>query len=401
VPISLSELKPVRTLLFGFLLALGVLVFAGSANAERPGWYANPSLAGPARVGATLEGNVGGLKCEPDCLGTAYEWLSCTGPGNAGADRPTGGLPFDGQPAPGCEVRVAFPGSLTYVVRPEDANRHIQLHIVAENNDCGDRRNDGSQECRRSQGHAYTNTVGPIAAAAPAAPAAPPQPAAVVPLFTAMPSISGQPVLGQTLTASNGTVTGTQPITFRYQWFRCSSALRGCQAIEGATQATYRIVEADLGARITVTVTATNAGGGRAATARLTARVRAAGTEPSTAPGTAAGVVRVQDLAPSERLTVDSVTAPRSVRPGGTAVLRVRVEDRRGFLVQGALVDVLGKPGEVRAAAARRTGARGVAVLRIRIDAATNAQSIVLAVIASKPQDTDPGVKVVTLRVQR
>ena len=390
--------------MLGFLLTLVVLVFAGSANAERPGWYANPSLAGPAQVGATLEGNAGGLKCEPNCLGTSYEWLSCTGPGNAGADRPTGGLPFDGQPAPGCEIRVPFPGSLTYVVRPDDAGRHIQLHIVAENQDCGAVRNDGSQECANSRGHAYTNTVGPIAgsaAAPPAAPAAPAQPAAALPLFTAMPAISGQPVLGQTLTASNGTVTGTEPITYRYQWFRCSSALRGCQAIEGATQAAYKLVEADVGARITVTVTATNRGGGRAATARLTARVRPAGGQPTSAPGSRAGVVRVQDLAPAERLTVDSVAAPRSVRAGSTVVLRVRVEDRRGFLVQGANVEVLGRPGEVDSATARRTGANGIAALRVRVASPTNARSIILAVVASKPQDTDPAVKVVALRVQR
>jgi hypothetical protein len=401
VPTSLFELKGGRALALGFLLALVVLVFAGSARAERPGWYANPSLAGPAQVGATLQGNVGGLKCEPNCLGTAYEWLSCTGPGNAGADRPTGGLPFDGNPAPGCVVRVPFPGSLSYVVRPDDAGRHIQLHIVADNVDCGDiNHSTGTQECRNSRGNAYTNTVGPIAGA-PAAPAAPPQPAAVVPLFTTMPAITGQPVLGQTLTASNGTVTGTEPIAYTYQWFRCSAALRGCQAIQGATQATYRLVEADLGARITVTVTATNRGGGRAATAKLTSHVRRAGAQPASAPGSRAGVVKVQDLAASERLTVDSVTAPASVRAGGTVVLRVRVEDRRGFLVQGAIVEVLGRPGEVETAAAKRTGANGVAVLRVKVAALTNAQSVILAVVASKPQDTAPAVKVVALRVQR
>jgi hypothetical protein len=397
----LSELKSGRMLVLGAFVALVVFAFPGSARAERPGWYANPSLAGEPRVGATLTLNQGGIKCD-NCLGTAVQWYACTGPGNAGADRPTGGLPFDAVQAPGCEVRVPFPGSNNYTVQQADVNKHIQAEIVAENHDCGEvNHSTGTQECRNSRGHAYSNTVGPIAAAAPAAPAAPPAPAAVVPLFTAQPSISGQPALGQTLTANNGTVTGTQPINFRYQWFRCSSALRGCQAIEGATQARYTVVEADVGARITVTVTATNAGGGRAATAPLTAAVRRAGSAPATAaPAGAARVVRAQDLAASERLTLDRVTAPATVRAGATAVVRVRVTDRRGFLVRGAIIDVLGRPGEVEPAAATRTGARGTAAVRVRIGALSSARSILIAVVASKPQDTAPAVKAVTLRVQ-
>jgi hypothetical protein len=401
VPTSLFGPNKGRVLTVGLLGLAATLLFAAPANAERPGWYANPSLSGEARVGATLSVNQGGIKCD-NCLGTALEWSACTGPGNAGADRPTGGLPFDGNPAPGCQVRVPFPGTPTYTPGPNDAGLHIQAHIVADNNDCGERRSDGSQECRMSRGHAYTQTIGPIAGSpAPTAPvAAPQQPAAALPLFTAAPAITGTPVLGQTLTATPGTVTGTAPIAYSYQWLRCSTALRGCQAIQGATGTTYTVERADVGARITVTVTASNRAGGRAATARLTTHVRAAAGAGTTGPTRpAGGVVRVADLAPAERLTVDNVAAPRTIRPAGSAVLRVRVASPRG-LVAGAGVEVFGRPGEVASATARKTGANGVAVIRVRAAALPAGREIVLVVVASKPNDDSPAVKLVRLRVQ-
>jgi hypothetical protein len=56
------------------------------------------------------------------------------------------------------------------------------------------------------------------------------------------PTISGTPKVGQTLTASPGTWTGTEPITFTYQWFRCFG---GCAQIPGATGQTYTLTRAD------------------------------------------------------------------------------------------------------------------------------------------------------------
>ena len=404
VPTSFFGPSQGRAFVVGLLGLAATLLFAAPANAERPGWYSNPSLSGEARVGATLSVNQGGIKCD-NCLGTALEWTACTGPGAAGADRPTGGLPFDGNPAPGCVVRVPFPGTPTYTPGPSDVGLHIQAHIVADNSDCGEvNQSTGTQECRQSRGHAYTQTIGPIAGgapAAPAAPAAPQQPAAALPLFTAAPAITGSPVLGQTLTATPGTVTGTAPIAYSYQWFRCSTALKGCQPIQGATATTYTVERADLGARITVTVTASNAGGRRAATARLTTHVRPAAGAGTASPAKPAGaVVKVADLAPTERLTVDNVAAPRTIRPGGSAVLRVRVANPRGVLVHGAAVDVFGRPGELASATARKTGANGVAVIRVRAGTVVGSREIVLVVVASKPNDESPAVKLVRLRVQ-
>ena len=80
----------------------------------------------------------------------------------------------------------------------------------------------------------------------------------VAPANTALPVISGTTIVGQTLTTSNGTWTGSP--TFTYQW------LRGGSNISGATASSYLLVTADLSATITATVTATNAGGSTGAT---------------------------------------------------------------------------------------------------------------------------------------
>ncbi|MEV7769137.1 hypothetical protein AB0O24_14580, partial [Microbacterium sp. NPDC086615] len=67
------------------------------------------------------------------------------------------------------------------------------------------------------------------------------------------PTITGKAAIGSTLTGATGTWTPT-PGTFAYQW------KRGGAAISGATATTYRVVAADAGASITLTVTASAPG---------------------------------------------------------------------------------------------------------------------------------------------
>lgn len=75
------------------------------------------------------------------------------------------------------------------------------------------------------------------------------------PVNAALPTVAGSPVSGQTLTATTGTWSGATPITYAYQWRRDSAD------ISGATAATYGLGVADIGATITVRVTATNSAG--------------------------------------------------------------------------------------------------------------------------------------------
>ena len=86
--------------------------------------------------------------------------------------------------------------------------------------------------------------------------------------------ISGSAQVGNTLTVSNGTWTGTNPITYVYEWQRCDSAGANCVAISGATSSTYTLVAADVGFRIRSRVTATNSRGSTPADSAATAVVR-------------------------------------------------------------------------------------------------------------------------------
>ncbi len=79
------------------------------------------------------------------------------------------------------------------------------------------------------------------------------------PTNTALPAITGTPHVGQLLSCSQGTWTGS-PSGYTYLW------KRGGSAISGATSSTYTLGNADAGNEITCTVTATNTGGPASAT---------------------------------------------------------------------------------------------------------------------------------------
>lgn len=93
--------------------------------------------------------------------------------------------------------------------------------------------------------------------------------APAAPANTVLPTISGTPKVGVTLTSTNGTWTGKETPTFTRQW------KKGGVAIPGATATTYIPVVGDIGATITVTVTATNWKGAASATSAATAAVAA------------------------------------------------------------------------------------------------------------------------------
>lgn len=113
----------------------------------------------------------------------------------------------------------------------------------------------------------------------------------LAPRNTAAPTISGSPVVGQTLTASSGTWSG-QP-SFAYQWQRCDSAGSSCVDLAGATGSTYVVTQADLGATLRVNVTGTNEAGSATASSAPTGVVQAATGPVSTSPPTISGTAQV------------------------------------------------------------------------------------------------------------
>jgi hypothetical protein len=123
--------------------------------------------------------------------------------------------------------------------------------------------------------------------------------AQAAPRPTGEPTISGTPVVGILLTASNGSFSGTGPFNYTYQWLRCPASGsggngEGCTAISGATFRRYTVRQADVGHRLRVRVTAANSEGSASATSNATAIVGAAPARPqNTVPPTISGTPQV------------------------------------------------------------------------------------------------------------
>jgi Ig domain of plant-specific actin-binding protein len=94
------------------------------------------------------------------------------------------------------------------------------------------------------------------------------------PVNTSAPSISGNAVPGEMLSADRGGWSGDAPISYSYQWRRCNSSGSGCANV-GAASASYTLVSGDVNHTLEVVVTAKNGVGLASATSNRTAVVMA------------------------------------------------------------------------------------------------------------------------------
>jgi hypothetical protein len=117
---------------------------------------------------------------------------------------------------------------------------------------------------------------------------------AIAPANTGEPRITGTLLVGEVLRTTQGTWTGTEPITYTYRWRRCDG--RGqpdasdCARIANANDATYVLRQGDAGFRIRSQVIASNADGSATATSNPTEVIvsgRPTNTQPPTISGTA------------------------------------------------------------------------------------------------------------------
>jgi hypothetical protein len=163
------------------------------------------------------------------------------------------------------------------------------------------------------------------------------------PANTSEPSISGTAAVGSRLTANRGSWVGDQPITYAFQWLRCSQAGDNCSEITGAGDSAYLVVENDAGRTLRVRVTARNDFGSRSALANRTAVVKSVEeTPPTTGNAVDAADLRIG----GDRLVVSQVRfGPNPVtNPLAPITVQIRITDQRGRAVRGALVFVRSVP---------------------------------------------------------
>jgi hypothetical protein len=158
------------------------------------------------------------------------------------------------------------------------------------------------------------------------------------------PTITGTPQVGSTLTAHNGTWSGTAPITYTYQWRRCDADGGSCSSISGAANQTYALKTVDADNTLRVRVTAKNGDGSSQATSVPTAVIKTAPAPPPTSkdgcPTSGTGTLAVTDASLPARLMIDGQQASPSTitRSASDLTLRFHVSACGGRSVQGALV---------------------------------------------------------------
>ena len=200
---------------------------AAAATPSPPINTAKPTISGAAQVGQTLTANDGNWEGTTP-ITTTRKWERCD---SAGAN---------------C-VDTGATGT-TYGVTDADLGKTLRIVVTATN----------------SAGTATaTSAVTAVVVAASAAP-----------VNTAPPKVTGTAQIGQTLTATDGSWTGAQPMTFTYEWQRCNSAGSGCvKSPTSTSSATYAVTSGDAGFTLRVVVTATNSGGSASAPSAVTAVV--------------------------------------------------------------------------------------------------------------------------------
>jgi hypothetical protein len=213
------------------LVALSAIAYAavagtGAAAPKAPPVNTQePSITGNARVGEVLQGDRGDWQ---NAQSFALRWMRCDPSGGA-AD------------ASDCSPIGQATGN-NYRVRAADSGFRLRFRVTATNAD-------GST----------------IAASNPTARVQPTTGGGAAPRNTARPTITGDPQVGESLTANDGTWTGS-PTSFAYQWQRCDLDAIVCGDVPGATGKSYGVRAADVGFRVRVEVTARNASGAGTAT---------------------------------------------------------------------------------------------------------------------------------------
>ncbi len=199
------------------------------------------------------------------------------------------------------------------------------------------------------------------------------------------PTILGSAQVGQRLTTTRGTWTGS-PTSFRCAWSRCD-ADGACLTIAGATGRRYTVKLADVGHTLRSTVTARNSAGSTPATSGPTAVVPPSGCPVGT------GTMQVAQLVPPARLEIAGASVSPSLTRATRAIhLTIAIRACGGRPVQGATVFATAIPYNQFAVAQAITDAQGNVTLtegrRRGFPASQHQRLLAVFVRATKPGES-------------
>src|SRR5258708_16801267 len=184
-----------------------------------------PAVSGTLEQGRTLTATPGTWAGAPAPT-FSYQWQRCDSSGEGCTD------------LTGAETA-------SYTLGETDVGRRLRVRVAATN--------------RLTATSAYSPASGVVAGNG-----------ASTPVNSEAPVISGPAETGQTLTVSNGSWSGTGPLTYAYQWQSCTAASGECEAIAGATAQSYTLTVGERGTTLRVLVTASGPGGSSGATSAPT-----------------------------------------------------------------------------------------------------------------------------------
>lgn len=223
----------------------------GTATVTPPTPYNTdaPTIEGVVRAGQELTADQGDWTGDGS-ISYAYQWRNCDARGEECAD-------IEGATA------------ARYTLANEDVDGTVRVLVSARD--------------ESSTGIATSEPTSNVVASA-------------APLNTVPPAISGTAEAGETLSAGEGTWTGTGPISYTYEWQSCDPDGGECDDLEGATASTYGLTSDDVGATVRVLVTATNAAGADTAASATTATIGGTPPDPfvlaNTSPPSISGTAR-------------------------------------------------------------------------------------------------------------
>lgn len=331
-------------------VAIGAVVASPStgsaASTATPANTATPTISGTPQEGSTLTASNGTWSNSPTSY--AYAWSQCDKNGD------------------NCTA-ISGATDNTYKAQTADVGHSLRVTVTAKNAD-------GSASSQSAPTAVVSN--------------------AAAPGNTAAPTVSGSTQVGSTLTAANGSWSGS-PSGYTYAWSRCDQTGSSCADIGGATANTYKLQQVDAGTTLRVTVTATNGAGSTSATSVPTAVVSSPPpTVVNGCPASGSGTIQVKDVNLPARLVIDRQTlTPGVVTPGAKTIqLRARVTACNGRPVQGAMLYAAGVPyNQYSVPPQATTGADGMATLTMNqlsgFPAARHQELFVVFLRATKPGD--------------